>query len=141
MTASMAFWKQKASHTAGARVPTPSSPSAPAATPPPAPKPNAGTPRRRGDGEFVLVRAHLTEKSSVLAERGQYTFVVASGAEKVAIARAVAARYGVHPVRVAIVRLPGKRVRYGKTAGRRSGVKKAIVTLKSGETIPFGVKS
>lgn len=89
----------------------------------------------------VLVRPHLTEKSSILAERGQYTFLVVPSAEKVAIARAVAARYGVHPIHVAIVRLPGKRVRYGKTVGRRSGVKKAIVTLKSSEKIPFGVKT
>src|SRR3989338_4309189 len=62
---------------------------------------------RRGVPSAILVRPHLTEKSSVLAERGQYTFVVASHAEKVSIARAVAARYGVHPTRVAIVRLPG----------------------------------
>jgi large subunit ribosomal protein L23 len=89
----------------------------------------------------VLVRPHLTEKSSILAERGQYTFIVLPSAEKVAIARAVATRYGVHPVRVAIVHLPGKSVRYGKTVGRRSGVKKAIVTLKNGEKIPFGVKT
>lgn len=92
-------------------------------------------------GTRVLVRPHLTEKSSILAERGQYTFVVMSGAEKVSIARAIAARYGVHPIRVAIVRIPGKRVRYGKTEGWRSPVKKAIVTLKTGEKIPFGAKA
>jgi large subunit ribosomal protein L23 len=89
----------------------------------------------------VLVRPHLTEKSSALAEAGQYTFLVTPDAEKVTIVRAVAARYGVHPVAVHIINLPGKRVRYGKTEGQRSAVKKAIVTLQKGEKIPFGVKS
>jgi len=92
-------------------------------------------------GRSVLVRPHLTEKSSVLAERRQYTFLVTPDAEKISIARDVAARYGVHPVRVHIIRLPGKHVRYGKIAGQRSGVKKAIVTLKEGEKLPFGVKT
>lgn len=99
------------------------------------------TPPRRGAERSVLVRPHLTEKSSILAERGQYTFIVTPGAEKVSVARAVAARYGVHPIHVAMVRIPGKRVRYGKTEGRRSDIKKAIVMLRPGEKIPFGVKA
>ncbi|MDO8622350.1 MAG: 50S ribosomal protein L23 [bacterium] len=99
------------------------------------------TPRRKSTGHAVLIRPHLTEKSSVLAERGRYTFLVTADAEKTSIARAVAERYGVHPTRVGIVHLPGKEVRYGRTVGRRSVVRKAIVTLRSGESIPFGVKS
>lgn len=98
-------------------------------------------PRGKRTGPAVLIRPHLTEKSSVLAERGRYTFLVTPGAEKTSIARAVAERYGVHPTRVGIVNLPGKDIRYGKTVGRRSVVRKAIVTLRSGETIPFGVKT
>ena len=88
----------------------------------------------------MLLEPYLTEKSSRLAELGQYTFLVHPHAEKVQIARAVAAKYQVHPRRVAIVRTPGKLVRYGKTQGRRSDVKKAIITLTKGERIPFGVK-
>lgn len=89
----------------------------------------------------VLLHPHLTEKALRIADRGQYTFVVRPHAEKVAIAREVAARYGVHPTRVAIVKLPGKEVHRGRVIGHRSGVKKAIVTLRSGEKIPFGVKA
>lgn len=92
-------------------------------------------------GSAVVLRPHLTEKTSRLSEIGQYTFAVRANAEKVAVARAIAERYGVHPVRVTITRLPGKIVRHGKSTGRRSSLKKAIVTLRSGETIPFGVKS
>ncbi|MBI4433237.1 50S ribosomal protein L23 [Candidatus Uhrbacteria bacterium] len=114
------------------RTPRPSKKSAAA------PAPATDRPRR---AVGVLLAPHLTEKSSVLAERGQYTFLVSRDAEKVTIARAVAERYGVHPVRVAIVHLPGKVVRSGKTSGVRSSIRKAIVTLRAGEKIPFGVKS
>lgn len=89
----------------------------------------------------IILAPYLTEKSSRLAGIGQYTFLVARNAEKVAIARAVAARYGVHPVHVTVVNVPGKAVRYGKIPGRRSAMKKAIVSVKTGEKIPFGVKS
>lgn len=91
--------------------------------------------------QSVIVRPHLTEKSSRLAELGQYTFLVIRGADKLSVAREIAAKYRVHPRRVTIVRIPGKIVRYGKHVGRRSGIKKAIVALRTGEKIPFGVKT
>lgn len=131
-----AFWKRKTTIVSEDRraAPRPSVPAAPSAPP-------TRTPKRRSDGRSVLIRPHLTEKSSVLAEQGRYTFLIAPDAEKVIVARAVAERYGVHPVRVAIVHLPGKSVRYGKAIGRRSPVRKAIITLRTGEKIPFGVKT
>lgn len=89
----------------------------------------------------ILLTPHLTEKSSALAERRQYTFLVPLHAEKGSVAAAVAERYGVRPVRVAIVRTIGKTVRYGRSVGRRSATKKAIVTLPEGKSIPFGVKT
>ncbi|MBI4142285.1 50S ribosomal protein L23 [Candidatus Uhrbacteria bacterium] len=89
----------------------------------------------------VLVRPYLTEKSARLAELGQYTFVVTARAEKVDIARAIAARYGVHPTQVTTVHLPGKTVRTGATQGRRSGIRKAIISVRPGEKIPFGAKT
>jgi len=99
------------------------------------------TPRRTGASARVLIAPYLTEKTSALAERHQYTFLVTDHAEKRSIARAVAERYRVRPIRVAIVRISGKTVRYGRTTGRRSGVKKAIVTLPADQHIPFGVKT
>ncbi|MBI4434389.1 50S ribosomal protein L23, partial [Candidatus Uhrbacteria bacterium] len=82
----MAFWKQKTTPTS---VPTP------AATPR-KPVEVVASPSARvahlRTGRSVLVRPHLTEKSSVLAERRQYTFLVTPDAEKISIARDVAAR-------------------------------------------------
>ena len=95
----------------------------------------------RGADRDVLVAPYLTEKSSVLAEMHQYTFLVRFDAEKTTVARAIAQRFGVHPTRVRIVRTHGKIVRSGRTVGHRSGIKKAIVTLRDGETIPFGVRT
>ena len=89
----------------------------------------------------IIIAPHLTEKASMLAERGQYTFLVARNAEKVAIARAIAAQYAVHPTHVNIVRIAGKRVRFGNREGQRADSKKAIVTLRKGEKIPFGVRA
>lgn len=105
---------------------------------------NSAPNAQRASGEAptsLLIRPYLTEKSSRLAELGQYTFLVVQDAEKVSIAREVARRYQVHPVGVSIVRIPGKIVRHGKTSGRRSALKKAIITVRAGEKIPFGVKS
>ncbi|MDO8425400.1 MAG: 50S ribosomal protein L23 [bacterium] len=96
---------------------------------------------RGGASYSVLLEPYLTEKSSILAERGQYTFLVHLKAEKIQIARAITERYQVHPVRVWVLRTPGKHVRHGRTTGWRSGVKKAIVTLADGETMPFGVRT
>lgn len=107
---------------------------------PSAPADRAGA-GEHGSDRNILLEPYLTEKSSIRASHGQYTFLVRPDAEKVTIARAIAQRFHVHPTRVRIVRSPGKVVRYGKTVGQRSGIKKAIITLRTGETMPFGMKT
>ena len=42
-----------------------------------------------------------------------------------------------HDVLVATIRVLGKTKRMGRTQGKRSDYKKAIVTLKAGESIEF----
>jgi len=84
----------------------------------------------------VFLRRHHTEKTTLQEQMGQYTFAVAPGANKVMVAEAVRELYGVKPVRVTMVRLPGKEVRRGKQVGRRSDLRKAIVTLKPGTVLP-----
>ncbi|MFH1430559.1 MAG: 50S ribosomal protein L23 [Candidatus Uhrbacteria bacterium] len=106
-------------------------------------KPKHGVEGRAASGaeRDLLIEPYLTEKSSTLAELGQYTFLVRNDAEKVAIMRAIAQRYGVHPEQVRIIRTSGRAVRYGRSVGRRSGTKKAIVRLRAGETLPFGART
>lgn len=83
----------------------------------------------------VLLRPLVTEKGSYAASQGKYFFAVSARANKFEIKKAVHALYGVTPVKVNIISLPGKNVRYGKSRGRTSDQKKAIVTLTKGETI------
>lgn len=88
-----------------------------------------------GDRVNVLVRPHITEKAAILAEKGTYVFEVAQNTNKIEIAKAVEALYNVKPVRVNIVNLPNTRVFVRNKKGVKSGVRKALVTLKSGDKI------
>lgn len=83
----------------------------------------------------VILRPLVTEKAAVVAHSGQYSFVVASDANRVAVRSAIKAMYGVLPTSVNIQRVRGKSVRFGRSRGQRSSWKKAIVTLPKGKTI------
>ncbi len=83
----------------------------------------------------VLVRPLITEKAANFGVLNKYVFVVAESSSKVEVAKAVKAVYGVTPVNVNIVCVKGKAVTRGRIKGRRSDFKKAIVTLKKGDTI------
>ena len=88
-----------------------------------------------GDAYRVLVRPLVTEKTASLASEGVYTFQVAPGTNKVTVRQAVKALYGVTPARVNILNQRGKRVRFGRVAGRRNHWRKAYVYLKKGQHI------
>ena len=81
----------------------------------------------------VLIRPVITEKSTMLMEEGKYTFRVPLTANKVQIRQAVEKIFNVKVEKVATIRVLGKTKRMGK----RSDYKKAIVTLKAGESIEF----
>lgn len=83
----------------------------------------------------ALVRPHVTEKAALLAEKNVYVFKVAANTNKIEIAKEVAVVYGVTPVAVNIVNLPATRVFVRGKKGMKSGVRKALVTLKKGDTI------
>ena len=97
-------------------------------------KPGRMVPVRFGAASLIK-RAHVTEKTSAGGVGGKYTFVVAQDANKDEVARAVRARYGVKVRDVNILSMPGKMRRRGRQIGWRAGFKKAVVTLKEGETI------
>ncbi|MCG2691137.1 50S ribosomal protein L23 [Candidatus Parcubacteria bacterium] len=65
----------------------------------------------------------------------KYIFEVAKKANKIEIAKAVIEVYGIKPVSVNIIKMQGKKTRYGKIAGKRKDWKKAVVTLPEGESI------
>lgn len=83
----------------------------------------------------VLVRPTITEKSTILQESGKYTFHVAPKANKVEVKQAVEQSFGVTVVNVNITKLHGKRKRYGPRVKKLPDMKKAVVTLKTGDRI------
>ena len=83
----------------------------------------------------VLIRAIITEKTTLLMQENKYTFQVPLNANKVEIRKAVESIFNVKVEKVATIRVLGKTKRMGRTMGKRSDYKKAIVTLKAGETI------
>ncbi len=83
----------------------------------------------------VLVRPRITEKAYAVNALDQYVFQVTAAATKTEVKRAVEEAYGVSVVAVNMVRLPGKKKNYGRSTGKRSAVKKALVRLKKGESI------
>ena len=83
----------------------------------------------------VLIKPLITEKATNLSAENKYVFMVARSANKISVARAMEITYGVKPVAVNIINSDGKFVTRGRIKGQRSDSKKAIITLKAGDTI------
>ena len=84
----------------------------------------------------VILGAVVTEKSERLkVDTNSYTFRVAVAANKIDVRRAVEKFFKVHVKDVRVMNVRGKLKRMGRFEGRRPSWKKAIVTLKKGETI------
>jgi large subunit ribosomal protein L23 len=83
----------------------------------------------------VIIRPVVSEKSYELMEQNRYTFEVDKRAKKEQIAQAVEEIFGVRVEKVNTMNVSGKprRLRYNKGLSR--SWKKAIVTLKPGDTI------
>ena len=87
------------------------------------------------DIQHVLLKPTITEKSTLLQESGKYTFQIAPRANKVEVKEAVEKNFGVTVLDVNITKLKGKEKRYGPRVKQRPDIKKAVVTLKSGDRI------
>lgn len=85
--------------------------------------------------KHILIRPLVTEKATHLNEANKYAFIVKLAANKILVAKEVAAIYGVKVESVNLIRMKGKKVHKGKIKGKRSDFKKAIVTLAKGQTI------
>jgi large subunit ribosomal protein L23 len=90
------------------------------------------------DPYSVLRKPLITEKSNLMKEElNQIAFEVDRRANKIEIKEAVKKLFNVNVVKVRTFTVMGKRKRVGRTEGRTSSWKKAIVTLKEGERIDF----
>lgn len=94
----------------------------------------------------VLRRPIVTEKTNYLnTDLHQYVFEVSPDASKTLVKDAIELLFDVRVLRVNVINLPAKRTRRARNRRlrvRRSGYKKAIVTLAAEDIIPIfeGVK-
>ena len=77
----------------------------------------------------------ITEKATYLSEHNKVVFRVAKDATKQEIAEAIQELFKVTVVKVNTLVAKGKTKRWRGRPGRRSDVKKAIVTLAEGQSI------
>ena len=91
---------------------------------------------------IIIKKPVITEKMTAISEKlNRFAFIVDKNANKYQIKDAVEQLYGVKVASVNTMNYAGKKKsRYTKSGvinGRTAAFKKAIVTLKEGETIDF----
>lgn len=88
---------------------------------------------------FDVVRSpKMSEKTlNLKEENNQFAFEVDPRANKIQIKESVEKSFKVSVLKVRTMNVQGKKKRLGRHEGRKSSWKKALVTLKEGETIEF----
>ena len=87
----------------------------------------------------VIKRPLTTEKTTDAQVFNKFVFEVAKGATKNDIRNAVETLFDVKVEGVNTAIMQGKRKRFGRTMGKRSNWKKAVVSLREGDSIDFYV--
>lgn len=89
------------------------------------------------DPRTIILDPVVSEKSYAAFDRDVYTFNVAPDANKVEIAQAIEAIFGVRVTKVNTLNRQGKKVRDRRTGtfGQRKAQKRAIVSLAEGDSI------
>lgn len=90
----------------------------------------------------IIIKPIVTEKMTAITEKlNRYGFRVQPDANKIQIARAIEGLYNVTVVKVNTMNYRGKNksrfTKAGLVKGKEASFKKAIVTLKEGDTIDF----
>lgn len=88
----------------------------------------------------ILIRPVITEKANFDSEeKNRFAFVVDKRANKIEIKEAIEELYGVHIEKIRTMVIPGKSksrfTRNGMVSGNSGSYKKAVVQVRSGETI------
>ena len=83
----------------------------------------------------VLLENLISEKSTLLAAQNKYVFKVTKDSGKFQIKEAIEGYYGVQVVSVNTIKINPKKRIHGRTIGWKKGFKKAVVTLRAGDTI------
>ncbi len=82
-----------------------------------------------------LLQPRVSEKAGLAQKLNKYVFMVKLKANKVEVKKAVEAKYQVKVVQVNVINMKGRAKQRGRFPGRTSDFRKAIVTLKKGDSI------
>lgn len=85
----------------------------------------------------IILAPIITEKTAGMETEGKYAFKVASTANKTEIKMAIEKKFNVKVMAVNVTNSHPKKKRVGRYTGMTNKYKKAIVTLKKGDTISF----
>lgn len=83
----------------------------------------------------IIIKPVATEKSVDLMQENKYCFRVAKDANKIEIKNAIEEIFKVTVINVNTVNVHGKMKRMGRTQGKTASWKKAVVTLREGDSI------
>ncbi|RLC37923.1 50S ribosomal protein L23 [candidate division Kazan bacterium] len=84
---------------------------------------------------IIIKKPIISEKSISQGAVNKYTFQVAGGSTKPAIAKAIEKLFNVTVIKVNTVKLPGKPKQFKRIKSYRSNRHHAVVTLKAGDKI------
>lgn len=85
----------------------------------------------------IILSPIVTEKTNNQLNNRKYSFSIDGSASKEDIKKSIETIFGVDVEKVNIINTEGKVKRFKGTVGKRSSVKKAIVTIKDGQEINF----
>jgi large subunit ribosomal protein L23 len=86
----------------------------------------------------LITRPHITEKVLLLKEDGnKVVFKIRKDTNKIELKNAIESIFNVTVEAINTLTVKGKKKRLGRYEGRKSDWKKAIVTLKEGDTIEY----
>ena len=83
----------------------------------------------------TIISPNITEKSTSLSEFNKVVFKVHNGASKNSIKKSIEKIFKVNVVKINTINLKGKNKIIRNKKAYKSGYKKAIVTLKKGQSI------
>ena len=86
----------------------------------------------------ILKAPVITEKSEIARSEGKFTFKVDPRANKIEIKEAIEKLFNVKVISIRTINVKPKKRRVGRYYGLTNRTKKAIVTLKEGQTIDLG---
>jgi large subunit ribosomal protein L23 len=89
------------------------------------------------DYRDIVIRPIITERGTDSMSIGRYTFEVYMGANKHQIKKAIEDLFKVHVMDVNTMIVKGKFRGFGRSVGKRKNWKKAVVSLREGDSIPL----